>query len=311
MKRKINLVGNSTLTVSLPSQWAKERGLKKGDEIDVCLGDSSLILSLAGQKQKEKEISLDISNFSKHMLCRHLEVLYMIGYGKIILTYTVQEILADKEKKKVNVKNLIKHLSNRFIGMEIVSQGKNMTELRCFLLDEEKDLQKIEKRIFFLLKDTFDEFLDCLDGRHHEFNPNVHDYHENVSKFITYYLRVLDQSNTSENEKKQLHTLHLIIDKLMDKFRHINEMIHRHGCTERVRKHLKNIFELVYEQFSALHSGEIKKELVSKRYDLVRQVEGADYTLEELRVMGEAKIFLDTINDFSRAVIVRKILSNK
>jgi len=307
MKRKINLVGNNTLTVSLPSQWAKEKGLKKGDEIDVCLGDSSLILSLAGQKQKEKEINLDISNFSKHMLCRHLEVLYMIGYGKIILTYTVQEILADKEKKKVNVKNLIKHLSNRFIGMEIVSQGKNMTELRCFLLDEEKDLQKIEKRIFFLLKDTFDEFLDCLDGRHHEFLPNVHDYHENVSKFITYYLRVLDQSNTSENEKKQLHTLHLIIDKLMDKFRHINEMIHRHGCTERVRKHLKNIFELVYEQFSALHSGEIKKELVSKRYDLVRQVEGADYTLEELRVMGEAKIFLDTINDFSRAVIVRKL----
>ena len=35
MKRKINLVGQNTLTVSLPTKWAKRYNLKKGDEVEV------------------------------------------------------------------------------------------------------------------------------------------------------------------------------------------------------------------------------------------------------------------------------------
>ena len=35
MKRKINRVGPNTLTVSLPSKWAKRYGLRKGDEINL------------------------------------------------------------------------------------------------------------------------------------------------------------------------------------------------------------------------------------------------------------------------------------
>ena len=35
MKRKINSVGQSTFTVSLPAEWAKYHNLKKGDEIEI------------------------------------------------------------------------------------------------------------------------------------------------------------------------------------------------------------------------------------------------------------------------------------
>ena len=35
MKRKVNLVGQNTLTVSLPTKWAQEHGIKKGIEVEL------------------------------------------------------------------------------------------------------------------------------------------------------------------------------------------------------------------------------------------------------------------------------------
>ena len=54
MKRKVNLVGSSTLTVSLPTAWAKERGIKKGDELNVSWDDQAVVFSIAeGVKHKK------------------------------------------------------------------------------------------------------------------------------------------------------------------------------------------------------------------------------------------------------------------
>ncbi len=309
MKRKVNRVGTNTLTVSLPSRWVAQQGIKAGDELNLVEERKVLILSKETKHSSEKQITLDITHFSKHMLYRYLEVIYIANYQSITLTYSNAEILSDKEDKMININTLIKTLSHRFIGMEIISQTQNKTVLRCFLLNEEKEVEQIEKRIFFIIKDTFDEFLSSLKDRHQEFHTNIYDHHDNISKFITYFLRVLDQSDKSEEEKKHLYSLYLIIDKMMDKFRHVSEMIYQHGCTERVERMLKEIFELFYEQFLVLHKGEIKKELVSKRYNLVKKVEKTDWTLKELRVIAEVKIFLDTINDFSRAVIVKGLES--
>lgn len=307
MKRKVNRVGTNTLTVSLPSKWVKENKIEPGQELSVSLEKQGIIFSLKERRLQGKEITLDISNFNKYLLSRYLEVLYITNYNKIILTHSTSEIHNDKEKKDINLKGLIRFITNRFIGMEIVSQTKNMTELQCFLLDEEKDLNKIEKRIYFLFKDAVEEFLESLEGSHAEFHANVYHRHDSISKFTNYYLRVLDQSNKSEDEEKQLYSLYLIIDKMLDKFRHLSEMVDKYGCTMKVKRLLIEIFDLVSDLFTALHKGKISRELVTKRYALVRKIESQKFTLEELKVINEVKIFLDMINDFTRAVIVKEI----
>lgn len=305
MRRKVNLVGTNTLTVSLPAKWAAQNQIQKGDELNVAIGKKDITFSLGKPAAKEKEIILDISNFNKHLLLRYMEMFYITNYNRIVLTYSVPELYSDRESIHVNIKTLIKYISNRFIGMEIVAQTKNMTELHCFLLEEEKNLDRIEKRIFFLFKDTIEEFLLSLDKDHAEFHRNVLEHHDNIGKFINYYLRVLDQSDQSEEEKKQLYSLYMIIDKLLDKFRHVNDKIHQHGCNLRVKKMLKEIFELMNEQFAALHKGKIGREISTKRYELVKKIERTEYRLPELEVLSEARIFLDTLNDFSRAIIVK------
>ncbi len=305
MKRKVAQIGPSSLMVSLPTKWAKEHNVRKGDELFVDCGVKKISYSKQEAKKEQKEIEVDITNMSSFSLHRYLEVLYLTNYTKIVLTYKDDNTYSHKSKKNGSTKVRIKLLSNRGIGMEIVSQTKNRTELRCFLLDEEKDLQKIEKRIYWLFKETVKDFLESLDGTHHEYYKSHYDCHDNIIKFITYYLRVLDQSDKSEEEKKLIFALYLVVDKMLDKFRHVNEMIAEHGCSKRVKNHLTDIFDLIDQQFMALFKGKINEELVARRYEIVHKINKTKYTSEELFVIAEIKIFLDTINDFSRVIIVR------
>ena len=51
-KRKVSLIGPSTLMVSLPSKWVKEFGVKKGDEINITENGPNLLLE--SQKLKKE-----------------------------------------------------------------------------------------------------------------------------------------------------------------------------------------------------------------------------------------------------------------
>ncbi|PIN73080.1 hypothetical protein COV20_06260 [Candidatus Woesearchaeota archaeon CG10_big_fil_rev_8_21_14_0_10_45_16] len=310
MKRKVAQIGPSTLMISLPTEWVKAHKLQKGDELDVFPGRNEITFSQGERKAKTKEITLDITPFNKYLLSRYLEVLYFSNYSKIILTHKKNTMYDQKHQEEISVRALLKKLSNRYIGMEIVSQTRNMTEIRCFLLDKEKDLRTIEKRIYFLFKGIMEEFLQSLDHNHKEFYQNIYEHHDTITKFVTYYLRVLDQSEKTEEEKKQLYSLYLTIDKMMDKFRHLNQSIDQYGCTPTTKNMLKDIFELVYEFFTAYHKGRITAELVAKRYALMRKSISSDYSPEELRVVNEIRIFLDSINDFTRAVILEELVNN-
>ncbi len=307
MKRKINRVGTNTLTVSLPSGWVKKAGVKVGDELETSLFNNEICFSLGPKNNDDKEITLNIDDLDDYLLFRHLETLYITNYNKIILTYSKSEIPFHKGIKTKNLKTIVTWHVSRLIGMEIVSQTKNMTELHCFISGDEKDLDKIGKRIYYLFKDMADELLISLRNNTNDFHDNRYEYHDAIIKFIIYYLRILDQSSRSNYEKQLLFTLYMIVDKMIDKFRHISEMVEEYGATKKVIDSLEEIFNLIYEQFTALHKGKITKELVHKRYALVNKVNNSKWKHEEFAVISEAKPLLDTLNDFSRAIIVRRI----
>ncbi|MDP7323990.1 MAG: AbrB/MazE/SpoVT family DNA-binding domain-containing protein [Candidatus Woesearchaeota archaeon] len=56
MKRKVNLVGINTLTVSLPSKWVKEHNIRKGDELEMRSENDSLIIGGSYKTQKKKRL---------------------------------------------------------------------------------------------------------------------------------------------------------------------------------------------------------------------------------------------------------------
>jgi len=311
MKRKINLVGQSTLTVSLPSKWAKEHGLKKGDELDVLQEKNSLMLSIADIKKEGREVSMSVDGLDKYLLMRYVTVFYITNYNKITLTYSKSQIYDAKNDQYINIKNAITKLCDRFIGLELVSQTSTKSELACFFSSDTQDINTIEKRIYFLIKETIEEMMEAIKGNYADFHKTMYDHHDNIAKFIHYYLRKLDSSDKNEEEKKFLYALYTIIDKLVDKLRHLSEQIEKHKCSPKVQKYLKEIFDFLYELFTSLHKKEFKQELVEERYKLIKRIEKESFALNELKVLSEVRIFLDVINDFSHAIVAMNLGSLK
>jgi len=308
MKRKVVRIGPSTMMVSLPSQWVKQNNISPGEELEAHLKPKEIIFSRGEYKPQQKEIILDVTLFNTFLLVRYLEMLYLNNYHKIVLVHSRQDIEDEKNQRKLNVRNFIKYLSTRLIGMEIVFQTVNMTELYCLISEKDDELDKIERRIYYLIKESFQELLASIDKDFSKFCHIAYDHHDNIVKFILYYLRTLDQSDKSIGEKKALYSLYLLIDKQIDQFRHICDVINQLGCTFKIKNLLKEIIEFNYEMFSMLQRGKVSNELITKKYLLIQKIDKTKYTKEEVKIILEAKFLVMILNDFVRTIIIRNIV---
>lgn len=304
MKRKINRVGTNTLTVSLPAKWVKKHGLNKGDDLLIILSDDHLVLSVSEKRDEKRDISLNIDDFSYYTLSRYLTALYRMCYDQITLIYSKSSILYNKKDENLPLKNIITKVVNRFVGAEIISQTATKTIIEFFTADKKQDLMKIEKRIYFLLKETINELLDSIGKDYHLFHETTYNHHDNITKFINYCLRQLNFANMSKYEKMIVFSFYMYIDKVADKIRHLSEKIDKYGCTPRVKKYLKEFFDLFFDQFKLLYNQKESKSIVKRRYDLARRMKKEKFNAKEIQVISEIDIFHTYINYFSEVGIV-------
>jgi len=85
MKRKIVRHGPSSLTVSLPMKWAKQQGIKAGDEVEV-IEEGDLLRIGSKSFVKKTEITADLSD-SGVMLNRSMAAIYKAGYDQASISY--------------------------------------------------------------------------------------------------------------------------------------------------------------------------------------------------------------------------------
>ncbi len=307
MKRKVAQIGPSTLMVSLPMKWVKENNVSKGDELDVSLGKKEINFALGEKKKKEKEITIDISNYDRYLLDRNITILYRNNYDKIILNYK-DNVILDHKSNNYNAQNYLQRLSKRFIGVEIVSQTDKRTEMACFILKDLENLKTIERRIYFLLKETINSLMNAIDKDFLEFDKYIYDHHDNIVKFINYYLRVIDRLTFNENEKKQIYAFYIIMDKLVDKVRHLSNKIAEYGCTSKVKYYLKDVFGIFFALFNNFYLVKFDSKLIEERYKLMAKIDAESFTIKEMRVIKEIDLFLNVINDFSETILLKQLV---
>ena len=91
MKRRVIPQGNSTLTITLPRNWTKEMGINAGDELEVQVSGSSLLINTQ-QKKIKKTISINVDGLERLALAKFLNVCFEQGYDTITLTYSKSKI---------------------------------------------------------------------------------------------------------------------------------------------------------------------------------------------------------------------------
>ncbi|MGM5485410.1 MAG: AbrB/MazE/SpoVT family DNA-binding domain-containing protein [Nanobdellota archaeon] len=276
MKRKINRVGTSTLTVSLPSRWVKENGLSKGDEIDLNEEGGNLVISSTGTNTSGR-VELDVSEYG-NMVGRVVGALYKSGYSEFKLTFNDPKTSTLIEKE----------LSKGFFGLDFVHKGKHHCVLRSMANVDPGELDTSIRRIFWLVQENAKEAYEAIKERDFEALKLVAKKDVNINKFADFARRLLNIYGSSG--KRDTSMLYFIVEELEnvgDKYKYLAEHISENdvGLSEDVQDIFNKLINFI-DQFSKLFYsfsaekyrkfGESYKSLCRKINNVRKNKEGED-----------------------------------
>jgi phosphate uptake regulator len=147
MERKIVQHGDSTLTISLPSKWAKANKLKGGQFLNIEASHDKLIVS---PKVKHFEnIETDLSENEEWYVGRIIRHLYTAGYDEITINYSTQRQLA-----------LIRKDLELLTGLEVIESKPPYCKLKCTVSIDESEYDALIQRVLWLVLSQFDYLIE-------------------------------------------------------------------------------------------------------------------------------------------------------
>jgi len=127
--RKVQRVGHSTLTVSLPRDWVRQVGLKQGGVVTLRLSEFGELIVTPGSEMESEEMTVCKINADtckdRELLTRLITGNYILGRDTIIVSAST-ELTAEQLTE-------IRNSTRRLSGLGIVEQTPKEVVIQCFL----------------------------------------------------------------------------------------------------------------------------------------------------------------------------------
>lgn len=151
MKRKIIRQGNNTLTITLPKVWTNDYNINQGDEINLELRGSTLILCADGILSCPKQTK-DISKLTS-ILPLVLLSLYRKGYDEIELRFENPQLVI-----------FMHNLLNK-IGYNIIDHGKNWCLIKALSEVDGLDFDEMLRKLFLSIKLKLEKIAEAVNKK--------------------------------------------------------------------------------------------------------------------------------------------------
>jgi len=149
--RRVQRVGHSTLSISLPAEWAKRKNLKRGSSLFFYEeSDGSLRLHIEPQKEEEKVFIIDADRYEEP------SILARIVVGNYVLGRNVIKIVSERRLKREQIE-LIRQVTQRLIGIGIVEESENHLLLQSSINPASFPLSTMMKRLYMVVSTMFKE----------------------------------------------------------------------------------------------------------------------------------------------------------
>ena len=196
MKRKVIQLANSTAVISLPSEWVKQFGIKKGDQLNLELVNNSILIQLQ-EEQKLKSITLDVNNYETFIL-RLINCLYCRGYDEIQLKY-----------QNISELHLIEKVLHESIGYEIIEQDVNSCTIRNITSGLDEGFNSTLQRIFLITRNFVEFTGDNIEKNNYNGLKSLLDLEITINRLTHFSLRMLVKK--TKLDKEQLPFLYNIV----------------------------------------------------------------------------------------------------
>ncbi len=262
MRRKVIKQGNNTLTLTLPREWTLKCGVKPGSELDVQEQGSHLMVSSTLQVQGEDSITVDISNLDRSSINSLVQGLYRYGYNDINITTSDISTKHHRIGKHVPVSKVIHDVTNRLVGSEVLSSSSKAFSIKRITTESREEFDTVLRRVFRLLNEMVDTFIDGLDKNSNEILESMEFHHVNMKKFINYSLRLLNKFGHPDAKKTAFYFaiiqyLSKIDDFIKNSARYIT--INNYEMSTRATKMAKDIGSSVKMYYDLFYDYNIKK----------------------------------------------------
>jgi phosphate uptake regulator len=155
--RKVQKVGYSTLSVSLPMNWAKKVGVKKGDLVFISEeSDGALRLTMEPGKFEDNKIHVvNVDN------CDNTKVLARVIVGNYVLGRSIIKVESDRRLMREQIES-IREVTQRLLGIGIIEESDRHLLLQCSIDPKNFPLETVLKRLYVITSIMFKEVLDSL-----------------------------------------------------------------------------------------------------------------------------------------------------
>lgn len=183
-ERRLQKIGSSIL-MSLPAEWIKTLGLKKGDILSIENNDdnSITIFPTSDRNSQGKEIAIHLLDLSHDKLINQIYGAYLLGYDIIKIVGRTQIDFQNREIIKKAMRNLI--------GLEIVDEdGLNMTIQ--FLLDAHSmNTSKILKQMSSIVSGMHKDIVNAMKTRDRKIDLLVRGRDDEVNRQYFLIVRLI------------------------------------------------------------------------------------------------------------------------
>ncbi len=313
--RKVQKVGYSTLTVSLPKEWVQEVKLEAGDIISIKREDDGSLQLLLGTEHEREEIknvtvNADLCNSPK-LLTRVIMANYVLGHDTI-------KVIAKDELRKSHLEE-IRAATRKLTGLSIVEQTLKQVVLQSFIDSTRFPLNGLMRRLHIIISSMLDASIKALSVARPELAVEVSHMEEESDRIYLLILRQLllavrDRSTASKIGIES--PLHIVGNRVVAKT--LEEMA---DCTENmaneilaledveitsenilkdISKFAGQVNQISKQSIEALFTGEIKR--ANEAVEMALSLENDERGLT-LKVLTHVK-------DVSAAANLRIIIRN-
>jgi phosphate uptake regulator len=158
--RKVQKVGYSTLSVSLPMNWAKKTGVQKGDIIYIS-EENDGALRITPEPSKTEDNSVYLVNVDK---CDNTKVLARVIVGNYVLGRNLLRVESERRLMREQIES-IRQVTQRLLGIGIIEESDRHLLLQCSIDPKNFPLETVIKRLFVITSIMFKESMDALIDR--------------------------------------------------------------------------------------------------------------------------------------------------
>jgi len=281
VKRKVSLIGPSTLMVSLPSRWVKEFGVKKGDEIEITENGSNLLLE-SQRLKKGEALKINLTGLNANLIYYTIYSAYRGGSEEIELVFDEERVVNKNTGEKEMVLDLISSAVDNLVGMEIMTQRKNYVQIKEISKVNREEFSNALMRIFITLVNTSEDMVDAMkskDGVILEKIKKMSD--KKINKLCDFCARIINKGGVVENNKSPIYyNIISTLEELGDGLENLCEIgLKDFGILKEIKK-VNELLEVLYRLFC-----EYSVEKLNELYDLKNNIRDMD-------VKGELKLSL-------------------